>query len=60
MALSLAALHNTREDLSTRIQILQEIGKVRKIVNFINYLSFRTIQNSTDAATRELLNKYIQ
>jgi hypothetical protein len=42
-----------------RIQALQEIGELRKIVNFINYLSFRTIQNPNDTDARTLLNQYI-
>lgn len=59
VGLSIFALQESKGEAVGRIQALQLIGELRKIINFINYLSYRTIQNPNDTNARTLLNQYI-
>jgi ABC-type transport system involved in multi-copper enzyme maturation permease subunit len=59
IGVSIISLSANADSLHGKVQTLQQIGEVRKILNFISYFSWRTLENPNDTNVRDLLNKYI-
>lgn len=59
IAISIVTLSNNANQLNQQVKMLQQIGEVRKIINFISYFSWRIIENPSNSSVRVLLNKYI-